>query len=541
MAARLSGRRHTAPTRSGWSDLLVTVRADRLILTLHPGAFVDTLRERIVKLHPVGTRLKTAWIAFALACAPGSATLESSAPLPTINAKTLPVVEARLGVPPNAAPPVERDFPAKVVVKVEVKELVREIADGTQYTFWTFGGTVPGPMIRVRRGDVVEMHLMNHPDNSMPHNIDLHAVTGPGGGATSTFTAPGHQSQFSFRALNEGVYIYHCATAPVPMHVANGMYGLIVVEPEAGLPKVDREYYVVQGDFYTRGAYKAPGLQPFDMAKAILEQPTYVLFNGRDGALVGDRALAANVGETVRLFIGNGGPNLISSFHVIGEIFDRVHVEGARDAAHDVQTTVVPAGGAAIVEFGLETPGTFILVDHALSRAFNKGALGMLKVDGPEDRLVYSGKEVDEVYLAQYSDKSAAALEVAAALPADDSLEARMLRGKATYQGTCSTCHLAEGQGLPGAFPPLAKSDYLMADVDRSIHVVLAGLSGEITVNGVKYNNVMPGWAYLTDHEIADVLTFVRNSFGNKGAPVLNSDVARVRASLPKRDTSVHP
>ena len=488
-----------------------------------------------------------------LACGPQGATSSAendskresgaaaAAALPALDVATLPVVEAQLGVPPNAAPPVDRDFPAKVVVKIEVVELVREIADGTEYSFWTFGGTVPGPMIRVRRGDLVELHLMNHPDNAMPHNIDLHAVTGPGGGATSTFTAPGHQSQFSFRALNEGVYIYHCATAPVPMHVANGMYGLIVVEPEAGLPRVDREYYVVQGDFYTRGAYKAPGLQPFDMDKAIAEEPTYVLFNGRDGALVGDRALAAKVGETVRLFVGNGGPNLVSSFHVIGEIFDSVRVEGARDPAHDVQTTLIPAGGAAVVEFALEVPGTFILVDHALFRAFNKGALGMLKVDGPDDRLIYSGKEVDEVYLAQYSDKSADARKEAAATAADDSLAARMARGKATFQGTCSTCHQGEGQGLANAFPPLAKADYLMEDKERSIHVVLAGLSGEITVNGAKYNNVMPGWAHLTDHEIADVLTFVRNSFGNQGEPVLNEEVAKARASLPKPEAAGHP
>ena len=313
------------------------------------------------------------------------------AALPSIDPATLPVVEAQFGVPPLAAPPTNRDHAAKVVVKLEVKELVKEIADGTQYTFWTFGGTVPGPMIRVRRGDLVELHLMNHPDNTLPHNIDLHAVTGPGGGASSTFTAPGHQSQFSFRALNAGVFVYHCATAPVPMHVANGMYGLIVVEPEEGLPKVDREYYVMQGDFYTRGGFKEPGLQPFDMDKEMLEQPTYVVFNGRDGALVGDRALTAKVGETVRLFVGDGGPNLVSSFPVIGEIFDTVRMEGARETAHDVQTTVIPAGGAAVVDFKLEVPGTFILVDHSLIRAFNKGALGMLKVEGPEDKLVYSG------------------------------------------------------------------------------------------------------------------------------------------------------
>jgi nitrite reductase (NO-forming) len=464
------------------------------------------------------------------------------APLAAVDPATLPAVEAQLGIPPLAAPPANRDHAAKVVVKLEVKELVREIADGTQYTFWTFGGSVPGPMIRVRRGDVVELHLMNHPDNTMPHNIDLHAVTGPGGGASSTFTAPGHQSQFSFRALNAGVFVYHCATAPVPMHVANGMYGLIVVEPEEGLPRVDREYYVMQGDFYTRGGFKEPGLQPFDMDKEILEQPTYVLFNGRDGALVGDRALTAKVGETVRLFVGNGGPNLVSSFHVIGEIFDAVRMEGAREAAHDVQTTLIPAGGSAVVDLKLEVPGTFILVDHSLIRAFNKGALGMLKVEGPEDKLVYSGKEVDEVYLAEYSEKALEAKRTAKeAATEGESLEARLARGKAVFQGTCSTCHQGEGQGLASVFPPLAKSDFLMADKERSIHVVLSGLSGDLTVNGQRYNNMMPSWSHLTDHEIANVLTYVRNSFGNRGDPVTTDEVAKVRASLPKPAEQGHP
>ncbi len=500
-------------------------------------------------MQPVRRRLLAALAPLALAsavaaCRPHERGGSNAAALPAIDPEKLPVVEAQLGVPPLAAPPVGRDRPAKVVVKLEVKEVVHEISDGTQYTFWTFGGTVPGPMIRVRRGDLVELHLMNHPDNTMPHNIDLHAVTGPGGGATSTFTAPGHQSQFSFRALNEGVYVYHCATAPVPMHVANGMYGLIVVEPEAGLPKVDREYYVVQGDFYTRGGYREPGLQPFDMDKEILEQPTYVLFNGRNGALVGDRALTAKVGETVRLFFGNGGPNVVSSFHVIGEIFDRVRMEGAREVAHDVQTTLVPAGGSAVVEFKLEVPGTFILVDHSLIRAFNKGALGMLKVEGPDDKVVYSGKEVDEVYLAEYSEKALeakrAAAEAKEKAPAG-SLEARLEQGKAVFQGTCSTCHQAEGQGLASIFPPLAKSDYLMADKERSIHTVLAGLSGPVTVNGQTYSNVMPSWAHLTDHEIANVLTYVRNSFGNQGEPVTDEEVAKARAALPKPEEAGHP
>ena len=180
----------------------------------------------------------------------------------------------------------------------------------------------------------------------------MHAVTGPGGGAISTFVAPGHEKVFTFKTLNPGLYVYHCATAPVGMHIANGMYGLILVEPEGGLAPVDKEYYVMQGDFYTKGKYGERGLQPFDMQKAIDEAPDYVVFNGRVGALTDKNAITAKVGETVRLFVGNGGPNKVSSFHVIGEIFDKVHVEGGEIINENVQTTLIPAGGAAMVEFG---------------------------------------------------------------------------------------------------------------------------------------------------------------------------------------------
>src|SRR5687767_14413857 len=181
---------------------------------------------------------------------------------------------------PFVPPPIKRSHATKVVVKLEVQEVVKKLSDGVEYLFWTFGGEVPGSFIRIREGDLVEFHLNNHPSSKMPHNIDLHAVTGPGGGAASSFTAPGHTSQFSFAALNPGLYVYHCATAPVGMHIANGMYGLILVEPKEGLAKVDREYYVMQGDFYTSGAYGEAGLQGFDMEEALREQPDYVLFNG---------------------------------------------------------------------------------------------------------------------------------------------------------------------------------------------------------------------------------------------------------------------
>jgi len=479
---------------------------------------------------------------------PEPATTESEVPLedvgrqraiPPIDVTRLPRVDARLGVPPTAAPPTGRNSPANVVVQIEVKEIEREIADGARYTMWTFGGTVPGPMIRVRRGDHVELHLANHPSSTMPHNIDLHGVTGPGGGATSTFTAPGHQTQFSFQALNPGVYVYHCATAPVGMHVANGMYGLIVVEPDEGpgYPRVDHEYYVMQGDFYTRGAYREPGLQPFDMQRAIDENPSYVLFNGRDGALIGERALSARVGETVRIWFGVGGPNLTSSFHVIGEIFDRVWVEGGMRMNSDVQTTLVPAGGSAVVDFRVEVPGTYILVDHSLLRAFNKGAIGQLRVTGEVNPTVYSGREIDEVYLGD----TASAAQQLLAQPTGDDAAARNARGEATFIGTCSACHQRDGRGLPGIFPPLAGSDFLMADVDRSIRIVLEGLSGAVTVNNTSFNGTMPSFANLTDHEIADLLSYVRSHFGNQGSPITDSQVAVVREAIPRPDTSAHP
>ena len=441
------------------------------------------------------------------------------------------VIHATLTSPPGVPPPIHRDHPAKVIVELEVREIEKEISEGVTYTFWTFGGTTPGSFIRVRQGDTVEFHLKNHPDNKMPHNIDLHGVTGPGGGAASSFTAPGHESQFTFKALNQGIYVYHCATAPVGMHIANGMYGLMLVEPPEGMKPVDHEYYVMQGDFYTVGKYRERGHQDFDMQRAIDERPTYVLFNGSEGSLVGDNALKARVGEHVRLFVGNGGPNLVSSFHVIGAIFDRVRYEGGVHEQENVQTTLIPAGGAAIVEFHVRVPGSYVLVDHSIFRAFNKGALAILKADGAEDKTIYSGKELDSVYLG---DKAAnlAAVSEARAAEASGTLtkEQQIKAGESRFTGTCSVCHQANGEGLPNVFPPLARSDFLMVDKQRAIGIVLNGLSGKVTVNGNTFNSVMPPMSQLNDDEIANILTFITHSWGNKGAePFTAAEVQAVR------------
>lgn len=434
---------------------------------------------------------------------------------------------------PLVPPAIKRGGPAHVIVELEILEKEGEITPGVLYTFWTFGGSVPGKFIRIMEGDEVEFRLTNNENNKNPHNIDLHAVTGPGGGAASSLTPPGKTSVFSFKAINPGLYVYHCATAPVGMHVANGMYGLILVEPREGLPKVDREYYVMQGDFYTKGSHGEEGLQPFDMEKAVAENADYVVFNGAVGALTEERALKARVGETIRLYVGNGGPNLVSSFHVIGEIFDNVRIEAGDLENHDVQTTLIPAGGAAIVEFKVEVPGTFILVDHSIFRAFNKGALAQLVVEGDENKIVYSGREAEKekVFVYLHEGGTIQTMPNGGEEPIDPGSLTRdqiMTKGERIYSQVCAACHQASGAGLSGVFPPLAKSDYLMADKKRAIRQILQGSTGPMTVNGKTYNSAMPA-QNLSDDEVAWVLTYVMNSWGNSGEMVTAAEVKAQR------------
>lgn len=436
---------------------------------------------------------------------------------------------AKLTKPPQVPPPITRKHATKVVVDLETVEVTKRLADGVEYTFWTYGGNVPGDFIRVREGDIVEFNLHNHPTSKVPHNIDLHAVTGPGGGAEASFTAPGHTSTFTFTALNPGLYVYHCATAPVGMHIANGMYGLIFVEPKGGLPPVDREFYIVQSEFYTDGNFGEGGLQPFNQNRAIDENPSYVVFNGSVGALTGDNSLKAKKGETIRMFLGNGGPNLISSFHVIGEIFDKVYGEGGTIVNQEnVQTTIIPAGGSAIVEFKVDVPGRYILVDHSIFRAFHKGAIGMLDVTGDKDFTIFSGKQKEGLYFGA-DDKSNITFDAKVEKEEHDKPNNLAKLGKSLYDANCLACHGAEGMGVPNVFPPLAKSDYLNNNKDNAISAVVHGLSGPITVNGKQYNQVMPP-VNLNDEQVAAVLTYVYNSFGNSGKTVTADEVKLIRA-----------
>ena len=292
--------------------------------------------------------------------------------------------------PNEVPPPIDRDEPAVVDIELTAKEVVAEMAPGVYFNYWTFDGQVPGPMLRVRVGDTVRLTLKNDESSLHHHNIDLHAVTGPGGGAAVTSVAPGESKTVTFTALNAGVFVYHCAYPNMANHMAHGMYGLILVEPEEGLPPVDKEFYVMQGEFYSKGGLGNKGIQVFDAVDMLDGKPSYVVFNGKTGGTVGN--MTAKVGETVRMFVGNGGVNLISSFHMVGEIFDKVYPEGAigSEPHRNIQTTLVPAGGASIVEFGLQIPGQYVMVDHALART-DRGAWGTLTVTGMASSTIYDG------------------------------------------------------------------------------------------------------------------------------------------------------
>jgi len=318
--------------------------------------------------------------------------------LPAVALGTQPTIKAELTKAPHVPPPLSRSTPARVVVQFEAQEFVGKLTDDKSYKFWSFNGTVPGPMFRVRVGDTVEFHLKNHPKSRFPHNIDIHAVNGPGGGAAVNLVSPGQKATFAFKVLNPGLYIYHCASPVpnIPAHIANGMYGLILVEPAEGLPHVNREYYVLQSEFFTMPT-KDPHVLELSMEKGLNEHPDFVVFNGKQGAVMGEGTLTTKVGDTVRIYFGNIGPNSTSSFHIIGEIFDTVYVEGAIGGQmnHNVQTTLVPAAGAVIVELTIDVPGDYLLVDHSIFRVA-KGAIGFLSATGTDHPEIFRSLPIRE-------------------------------------------------------------------------------------------------------------------------------------------------
>ena len=296
--------------------------------------------------------------------------------------------------PTDLPPPITRSKPTTVTVDLFAEEVITEIEPGEKAWVWTFNGTVPGPMIRVMEGDTVVINLTNNLHNEEPHNIDLHASMGPGGGADVTNVEPGETRTFSFKAMRQGAYIYHCAAEGMPWeHVAYGMYGLIMVEPKGGLEKVDKEFYIGQSDWYhdalSDGAHGIPtDVYVLDEDEALAEHPSLFSFNGHKKALsdpdLFGETIRAEQDDTVRFFFVTGGPNIGSNWHIIGTIFDKVYKGHVKDATRNEETVYVAPGSAAVFELSTPVPGQFLIVDHALFRV-PKGAGGFMHVDQTGD------------------------------------------------------------------------------------------------------------------------------------------------------------
>ncbi len=319
-----------------------------------------------------------------------------AAPMEAMEEEVFEVAPANLPkislAPTIVGGPITRTSPALIRIDLEATEIESELAPGVSYTYYTYGDHVPGPFVRVRLGDSVEVHLKNAKTNVMPHSVDFHAATGYGGGGAASQAAPGEEKIFTFKANHPGLFVYHCASPMPAMHIANGQYGLILVEPEGGLPKVDHEFYVMQGEIYSTGAYGTEGRMTLDTQKLLDEKPEYYVFNGSTTALTEQNPLKAKVGETIRIFFGVGGPDKISTFHVIGEVFDTVYDQASlSNPLTDTQSAITGPGSASIVELKLEYPGKFLLVDHALSRAM-RGLVGHLVVEGVEDKSIFNVK-----------------------------------------------------------------------------------------------------------------------------------------------------
>ena len=319
----------------------------------------------------------------------------------SFESKEYPIEEAILTKAPKVPPPITRNYPVVLQAKFTFKTIRGMLTRGLKYDFWTINDTVPGPMLRARVGDIIEVTVVNEDTvSAVPHNLDFHAVMGPGGGSP-LLNANVHQTKTArFKLISPGCFMYHCAMAPMPVHIANGMYGLVVVEPEEGLEKVDQEYYVMQSEFYFNATGKVgEDEETVECAydRGLKEQPNAVVFNGREGSLTEKNMLKAKTGDRIRIFFGNAGPNLISSFHIIGTTFDKVYREGdlISPPARCIQTTLVPAGGAAVVEFQPLVPGIYTLSDHSIFR-IDKGATGFVNVIGEKRNDLYYSKEEPE-------------------------------------------------------------------------------------------------------------------------------------------------
>jgi nitrite reductase (NO-forming) len=431
-------------------------------------------------------------------------------------ASTTPVPKAR----DAALPPLQPGD--SVDVHIESTDKTVSIASGVEYQAWTFGDSVPGPVIHVRQGQTVNVIYTNK--GTMEHSLDFHsAITPPN--LHYAEVKPGESMKYSFVAKVPGAFLYHCGTPPVLLHIGNGMYGAIIVDPATPLPPAAESYVIVQSEWYTQqisGKLMGP-----DFQKMKDERPDEVVFNGV-AFQYKDHPLPATPGKTVRIYFVNAGPDLWSSFHVIGGIFDKVYPGGnPAEAVSGVSTYSVGPGAGAIFDITLDEPGNYVFVDHDMAHAII-GAQGVLQVG-----------DVTAIAAEKPPISASSAVPVAAAAPVSAAAPAGpykfdAARGTSLYTGNCSACHQATGMGLPGAFPPLKDNPAVLdPDPAKQLDVILHGLHGQ-AINGVTYPSAMPPFgAVLSDAEIADIANHERTSWGNQGKPVTADQVKAARAKGP--------
>jgi nitrite reductase (NO-forming) len=350
----------------------------------------ETSRRRLLQALGVGTAGSVAGCSAVAPTAEDRTTAEQST---TTAAAQEPEVDSIALDPTEVPDPIDRDEPKRHEVTLTAEEVTAEIEPGVTFSYMTFDGTVPGPMIRVRRGDTVSLTMENATENALPHNVDFHAVYGTGGGSIATTAAPGEENAMEFRAEYPGAYIYHCAVANLDYHISSGMFGIILVEPEDGLPEVDHEFYVGQHEVYTDKPAGKEGQHGFDYNAMGREDPSYVLLNGEKYAYTTDRhgPLEVETGDTARVYMVTGGPNLPSYFHPIGNVWTKAWPNGSLASTPDeyVQTMTVAPGSCFVGEMEFPVPERVKLVDHALSRVARKGMMAEIDVTGEKQNEIF--------------------------------------------------------------------------------------------------------------------------------------------------------
>lgn len=423
--------------------------------------------------------------------------------------------EVHLAWGPDVPPPITRTDQRIWRIHLETIEGVCPLdpGNGINAEMWGFreAGSdevmcgSPGPILRGRVGDMVEVTLTNMEGNSMPHNIDFHSVTGEGGGAANLTVAPGETATITARLLYPGAFMYHCAFGDVPLHIAKGMYGMFIVDPEEPLHEVDHEWGIVQSEWYVTEP-DADGLAAHDQDALFDEEPRFVTFNGRTDGLVGENGLSMNVGERARIYFVNAGINLISSFHPIGSHWDLVYSEGATHAANSVirgsQTTLIPAGGGSVTELDALVPSTLILVDHALVRTFYKGAIGTIEITGDAQPELFGVPGQEPTTPTE---------------PAPDAGgEGSASNGETLFAQTCAACHGADATGIAGLGSSLVGNEFVAGLGDTEL-VDFLKVGRPVDHPDNTTGVAMPargGNPGLTDANLADLAAYLRTLGG---------------------------